>query len=136
MSDLLTLIAEQHSGTLTLGMLGNGSTRGSFVRGLYNALNNGTESVLVLIGSTPDEIVATAKDAADENNRVMVDTESVSRGDRKGQPRNAEDILGAIERRNSLNTSAPGSTYGAVKYDADTLNIGETVYGFTVKKGS
>jgi hypothetical protein len=119
------------------------STRGSFVRSVYNALANGSDAVIVLSANTPDEITSLVRAAAVEANdddadtvtTVLVDSESYSRGDRKGSPRDAADVLAAIHRHNANNPSAKeGKAYGAVRFVQDGgISSGGTLYGFTVE---
>lgn len=132
MSAVLTLLRE--SGRVTIASsFAQGSTRGAFVRSIYNALSNGADHVTVLAQSAGSELIAAATEAATDDDPVITCDEVYSKGERKGQPKDAADVLAAIHRRNANNESASGDTYGAVSF-VDPLYSGDTLVGFVVKR--
>lgn len=131
MADVLTLLREAGL-TVEADFRKPVSTRGSFVRSVYNALNNGSDAAVVFAQNAPASEIDKARKAMGDD--VFVCDEPYSRGDRKGEPKDAADVLAAIHRRNSNNPSAPSDTYGAVTFGAPIYN-GETLVGFAVTQG-
>lgn len=121
MSSILDLLRST-DGDLSVtigGGFGGSAPRDSFVRGIYNALNNGADSVLVLLHNAPDDLVTLAQENENETDVVRVSTETYSRGSRKGERKSAKDTLAAIHRRNAANDNAPSDTYGRVSFPDD-----------------
>jgi hypothetical protein len=130
----LILNALADSGMVTLGNIGNGVSRGSFVKRVTHGVHNGYESVLVLTAGTPADIIDLARANETDSVRVMVDSETVAKGDRKGSARNAEDLLAAFERYNrkaadDSNALAPVA-YGD---ENEAVIIDGALFGFTVR---
>ena len=131
MSDFISLLAE--SGLVVIGE-SNSSRKPSFVRDVYNAHKAG-DTVLVLSHDASEEIVSLAVETAESADNVVVlqchDTKR--KGRNTGSHYSARDLELAIDRRNGMNTSAPGDTWGNVtigSYLTDTT--GNTV-GFMVQ---
>jgi hypothetical protein len=108
--------------------------KSSFVRDVYNALKNGSDTVVVFAHNADDAIVGAFADAATDTDTLILQSHDVKvKGRNKGQAYSAKDLRAAIERRNASNPSAPGDTWGTVSTDnpIGDPNTGELI-GFTV----
>lgn len=124
---LLTLLRE--SGNVTIGDVA--VTRAlSFTQRVYNALNNGHDSVIVLTHNG-----ATLADSLTESG-IPADSIFVSDERKRGttEYRDVKDVLGAIERRNAANPKHVKSTFGTVNVPADAgIYDGDALVGFVVE---
>lgn len=87
----------------------------SFVQSAYNALNNGTTSIVVLTHDG-SELEATLAEALGEEAEVRVCSEA-KRGN-KGH-KTVKDLVSAFQRRNANNPNALETTYGRINIPAD-----------------
>ena len=117
-SDLLTTDALRELGLLNSFSFAATSTRGADVRAIVAAVEQHGE-VFVYDKYTPDSITEAVADAPN----VVIPAETYSKGDSKGQPRHAADVLAAIKRSDN----GDSLTFDAPQGDADN-----GLYGFRV----
>lgn len=101
-------------GTVSVGQIVSAGAP-SFVQGAYNALNNGTESIVVLTHDGAG-MESTLTDALGDAAEVRVCSEA-KRGN-KGH-KSVKDLVSAFQRRNANNPNALETTYGRINIPAD-----------------
>jgi hypothetical protein len=130
MSDILDIIratgAVQIRGTFTLRPQ-------TFTADVYNALHNGSDTAVVLAHDAPATLTEPLLSAEVEGVQVFCNSDTYSRGKRKGEYKSAKSLLGDLHRRNAANKSAPGETYGKVAFSEPMYN-GDTLVGFIVSE--
>jgi len=131
-NDILTLMAENGLVKLDASF---SDAKATFVRDVYNALRNGSDTVIVFAHNADDSIISAFADAATDTDTLVLQSHDVKvKGRNKGAHYSAKDLRAAIERRNGNNPSAPGDTWGNVE-TANPIgdpNTGELI-GFTVQ---
>lgn len=123
----------KQNGAITVGTLAaSGAT--SFVQSAYNALNNGTDAVIVLTaaGASMQAALSESFDDSESNVSVMVCNETKRDSTEK---RSVKDLVGAFERRNARNEKHAKNTYGNVSIPADggIYNESGDIVGFVVE---
>jgi hypothetical protein len=108
-----------------------------FVRDVYNALNNGSDNVVVLDAGTDESIVellASAEEVESGDTLILRNTDCFTKGKRKGESYDAKTLMQRINARNAAHvTDGDTDTYGSVKM-VSPLYDGDTLHGFTVQR--